>query len=61
MSIEILLCSFFKQYCCSTILKFVNRFEGLSCGIWLFALFLSAIGKTSPLLRVSIIYIGSIG
>ena len=35
--------------------------DGLSNGIWLYALFMSAIEKIGPLMRVSIIRVGSIG
>ena len=43
------------------LLAIVNRCEGLSKGIWLYALFMSAIEKIGPLKSVSIIWSGSIG
>ena len=41
--------------------KLVSCYDGLIIGIWLYALFLSAVVKTGPQFRVSIICIGSIG
>ena len=35
--------------------------DGLSSGIWLYALFMSAIEKIGPLIRVINIWIGSMG
>ena len=39
----------------------MTRCDDSSSGIWLYAIFMTAIEKTGPLIRVSIISIGSIG
>ena len=41
-----------KQYCCPAITKFVSLCDGLLSDIWLYALFISAIEKIRPLIRV---------
>ena len=50
-----------KQYCYAAITKFVSLCDGLSSGIWLYSLFMSAIEKTGPLIRFSLICMGSMG
>ena len=48
------------NYCCPAVTKFVNCCKGLSCVVWLYALFKSVIEKNCPLIRVSVICIGTI-
>ena len=50
-----------KRYCGLATTKIVSRIDGLSSGIWLFALFMLAIEKTGPLIFVSFIFFVSIG
>ena len=44
-----------KQYCCKAITKIVSFYDGLTNGIWFYALFISAIKKIDPLIRFKII------
>ena len=50
-----------NQFCCPAVKKFVNRCDSLPSGIWLDALFVSALEESGPLFRVSLICIGSNG
>ena len=50
-----------KQYCCPAFTKFASLCDGLSIGIWLYALFILVREKIGHLIGVEINWIGSMG